>query len=314
MKILHQIHFIIILFLAVSANLKAQEGMNLVPNPSFEDTIQCPIWVGDFTVADWIKPTYGSSDYFHTCSTGQLGIPQNVFGWQHPRTGNAYVGAHGSGLTGGNAREYIQCQLITPLEAGKQYEVSFWITRADSCTIACNNIGAYLSESPVYSSDSYPLPYIPQVISQDIITDAVNWVQIIDTITAEGGEEYLTIGVFSDDNNTDWIPVAGGWHGVFHYFYDDVSVIQIPTTDIIDIFENDNLKLFPNPSNKEISITSMEIIKSIDIYSYLGHYITTIDVNSKNRLIDLTMYSQGLYLFKINTNELTYVKKIIINH
>lgn len=302
----------IMIFLILFSNVYSQ---NLVPNPSFEDMISCPQWVGDFTVSDWIKPTWGSSDYFHTCSW-ELGIPQNVFGWQHPRTGNAYVGAHGSNpSSGSNAREYIQCQLISPLEAGELYEVSFWVSRTDSSTYAVDNVGAYLSTTAISRNDGNPfVQFTPQVVSNpnEPVTDAVNWVQIVDTIMAIGSEQYLTIGVFSDDANTNWTPVSGGWNEVFHYYYDDVSVIKITTNSIHGLGKN-NVSVFPNPSNGIVTITSGTAIESYEVYSLAGQVIASEDVNYRNTVIDLTMHPAGLYVIGIKTNELTSIKKIIIN-
>ena len=170
-----------LLFVLLLAICHSQQ--NLVPNPSFEIIDSCPQFVGNFTVVDWNKPTWGSSDNFHTCSTGQNGVPQNVLGWEYPKTGSGYVGTWGHSFIGTNYREYIQCQLLSPLEEDKQYEVSFWVSRADSSTFACNNIGAFLSSTPVFLADNTNLPYTPQVVSEAIITDAINWIQIIDTIS-----------------------------------------------------------------------------------------------------------------------------------
>jgi hypothetical protein len=288
---------------------------NLVPNPSFEDTVSCPIWVGNFTLKDWIKPSWGSPDNFHSCSSGQLGVPQNVFGWQSARTGNGYVGAHGSDLSGSNSREYIQCQLNSPLTTGKKYEISFWVSRADSSTYACNNIGAYLSTNAVSISSTSNMPYSPQVFSANIISDALNWVQIIDTIQAVGGEQYLTIGVFSDDFNTNYTSVSGGWQTVFHYYYDDVSVTEILPNHILEVKNKNSIKLFPNPSDNFIQLISTEIIENYTLYNHYGRIIYSKQcVNNENEIIDTSIFPSGIYYMIITTENYTSKHSLIINH
>jgi hypothetical protein len=289
--------------------------VNLVPNPSFEDTVSCPIWVGNFTVKNWIKPSWGSPDNFHSCSNGQLGVPQNVFGWQNARTGNGYVGAHGSDLSGSNSREYIQCQLNTPLIVGKKYEVGFWVSRADSSTYACNNIGAYLSTTAVSISSTSNMPYSPQVFSANIISDALNWVQIIDTIQAVGGEQYLTIGVFSDDFNTNYTSVSGGWQTVFHYYYDDVSVTEVLPNHTLEVKSRNSIKLFPNPSDNFIMLNSSEKIENYTLYNRFGRIIySKQSSNNQNEIINTSIFPSGIYYISITTENSMSKHSLIINH
>lgn len=62
-------------------------AQNLVPNPSFEDTLQCPN--GDFNnIKFWINPTSATPDIFNSCSTdGFTGVPVNYFGNQSASMG-----------------------------------------------------------------------------------------------------------------------------------------------------------------------------------------------------------------------------------
>ena len=65
---------------------------NLVPNPSFEDTVTCPNNRGQITYAtSWLNPTIASPDYMNACNAGQVGVPSNYLGTQNAHTGNAYA-------------------------------------------------------------------------------------------------------------------------------------------------------------------------------------------------------------------------------
>ena len=72
------------------------QAQNLVLNPSFEDTVQCPTNLDQLSLAvGWYKPTGASSDYFNKCNiNGMVDVPQNGFGSENPKTGDAYAGIY----------------------------------------------------------------------------------------------------------------------------------------------------------------------------------------------------------------------------
>lgn len=79
-------------------NTNAQ--VNLVPNPSFEETISCSSW-GIHSVFTWFTPTVGSPDIFKKCMIiPNYKTPNNNKGYQYPRTGDNYAG----GVWGGGLR------------------------------------------------------------------------------------------------------------------------------------------------------------------------------------------------------------------
>lgn len=76
---------------------------NLVPNYSFEQKSHCPTNTSQaYVISDWFVPTNGSTDYFHYCSNflttyssaWRVNVPDNLFGYQNPLTGEAYVGTY----------------------------------------------------------------------------------------------------------------------------------------------------------------------------------------------------------------------------
>jgi OmpA-OmpF porin, OOP family len=110
----------------------------------------CPTVMGALDKCDfWYSPTNGTPDYYNSCAVGDPGVPQNIFGWQEARTGDGNVGCHANTFNGSNVREHLQIQLTQPLENNIHYEVEFYISRADSSSLGCNNIGAYLSDTPI---------------------------------------------------------------------------------------------------------------------------------------------------------------------
>lgn len=198
---------------------------NLVSNGSFEQISFCPQMNDPTPVIDWGNPTLGTPDYFNSCN-GE--VPQNIWGYQDANTGNAYLGI--STMFTNAYREYIQCRLIQPLDVGKKYSVSFYLSRGDSCGAACDQVGAFFSDEAISSTDAMLLPITPQVSSGtgNLLTNAISWQRISGTFLATGSEEYLTIGVFSDSSHLGWITIDSNsvFPGQAYYYIDDVSVTE----------------------------------------------------------------------------------------
>lgn len=225
---------------------------NLVNNYSFEDTIKCPISAGQVNFSKyWFDPTGGSSDYFNSCAYSHtlslpnatiVAVPQNMGGYQFPRTGNAYCGfaTYANGFS--NGREYIKNRLKYSLTNSKTYCVTFYVNRVDSCTFASANIGAYFSnDSMMGPAPPYLINVTPDIEETTIINDTVNWVQVQGTYLSNGNYNFITIGNFRDDANTAFSqtkPISSNPINYFkhlsYYHIDDVSVVEInPATAAI---------------------------------------------------------------------------------
>lgn len=220
-------------------------SQNLVPNPSFEDTdlFFCGIMTSsDFNSAasEWQTPGDGSPDMYYTnindtCFNFQPNStysgPIGIKGSQIPRTGNIMVGFGAFTIQGMEQREYIEVALSTPLTVGSHYVVEFYVSLADSIEFATDNLGIYLSEQLINQASNSVISATPQIQSNGMITDTQNWVRIADTIEATAPFQYLTIGNFSSDANTNLQanPAYSSKPGTYgaYYFIDDVSVENI---------------------------------------------------------------------------------------
>ena len=237
----------ILFFTSVMLNLFQQLpsfAQNLVPNPSFEiinappDTVfsgYCYLYTGGFSPPlsqepPWDTPTNGSPDPYNICShpISSASIPMNWAGYQQPHSGNGYAA---QAFYLGSYREYIQVELDTPLVAGNKYCASFYVNRADSSKLACNNFGMYFSTTHTFIANQLPLPFIPQINDTNIVTDSTGWTLVYGQYEANGGERYIIIGNFYSDSLTDTIQVFGHPHtyqqNLAYYFIDDVSVFEM---------------------------------------------------------------------------------------
>uniref|UniRef100_UPI001C30B2A5 hypothetical protein n=1 Tax=Crocinitomix algicola TaxID=1740263 RepID=UPI001C30B2A5 len=95
---------------------------SLIPNPSFEDTLCCPISVAAlFCTESWIQASDATSDYLHySCGLDYLaGIPPE---YPLPEGGDAYVGF--INMTGNH--EMVGVCIDGPLLSGVNYNLTLY--------------------------------------------------------------------------------------------------------------------------------------------------------------------------------------------
>jgi len=216
------------LFLFLFGTLSYGNAQNLVPNYSFETFTTCPTQYEGLCflyAPPWSCASLGSADLFNSCGNPSMaGVPDNAIGSQLANTGEGYAGFICFWPSISNYREYPMVQLTAPLIAGEWYYVSFFISVADSgCGV--ENVGAHFSTSSIYQSQFTTLNVTPQIENTTgMITDNIGWVFIGGCFQAAGGEQFMTIGNFYNDNET---PLDPDCSGTYNYFYvDDVSVVQ----------------------------------------------------------------------------------------
>lgn len=238
--------------------------INIVPNPSFEDTIgPCDFQMAILSsslapkhVKNWTTYKYMSPDYYNYCANffpgnpypNSSSVPFNCYGYQHPKTGDAYVGL---GLYWLNylpdsvqiSSELAVVKLKQPLKSNHCYYGEFYASSGDINAIVINQLGMLLSQT---TNTTNPFVYdnvIQPQIQWDttkVFNDTLNWVKISGTFVAQGGEEYLTIGNFRDGAHvkkqfipTNFVTPCGisNPHSGTYVFIDDVALYQIPQPD-----------------------------------------------------------------------------------
>jgi hypothetical protein len=209
-------------------------GQNLVPNPSFELKDSCPYYLGEYIDQNWFTPTSGTPESYSSCSiNGQVDVPLNYLGYQFARTGNCYVGIGTSSIpdTTYTLREYISTQLTQRLDSDEFYCVTFYVSLAGNSKWAIDKIGAFISDTMHNHTWGYyiQLDSIPQIesASGDILLDSINWIEISGIFKAKGNEEYITIGNFHTNQETNYIEYQFNSWATSYYYIDDVSVEKV---------------------------------------------------------------------------------------
>jgi gliding motility-associated-like protein len=222
---------------------------NLVPNGGFEILDTCPKTFGQIHHAKpWVG--IGTPDLFNSCSStnGGLGVPKNLFGFQNPKSGNGYAG-FGSGSIGFNNAlnlppetdyyEYLQIRLDQELVFGQKYCYQYFVSTANPGVYYNNNYTIYLlkefsivlSGAPISNSwdpitkqcyIDFPATH---TFNTGFTTDTAAWYEVRGEFIANGGEKYLTIGIFKLLTTNDILLVSSKTDFAGAYYYiDDVSL------------------------------------------------------------------------------------------
>lgn len=216
---IHQCFLSAVAFLiACLAHVGTGKAQNLVMNPSFEENERCPEFLGSVRafrpekaeglVHYWLaNPPDCTPDYFHACGKRNFKVPKNLCGDLAALDGEAYLGLimrigdpGGYSLQDLYYREHVTSKLSESLEKGFLYRVSFWVALSAYSNFAVAQIGAYFTEEPYIIKEN--AVHQPQIKHQGSYLTQKTWVEICDTLVAEGNEQYITIGNFEALGNT----------------------------------------------------------------------------------------------------------------
>lgn len=295
---------LLLFLLAITYNVLSQ---NLVPNGSFEEFYDCPGHQGQFYVDFWFVTPIGdyTPEYYNDCSeeNTQSDVPENVAGFQYPYEGEGYAGVYCYGNDTGS-REYIEIQLSAPLIENQEYEFSMQVSLPERFGLGVNNLGALFTEELVEGNGAGEPRLIeanPQVKAEVPITDKDNWTQITGTFIAEGGEEYLTIGNFFSDENTETVSV---WPNDFpnwsYYYIDAVSLTPVILNTEDNELEN-QLNVYPNPISDyfTVELATHQSNVSVKLYNVMGELLLQRNIENHLLKIDISDLSTGIYLLEI---------------
>jgi hypothetical protein len=300
-----------VFLLLLMTGIKDTRAQNLVINPGFEDTLQCPYFVSQIDFAVNWHTSVNTPDYYHACNnTGQVnpgivGVPNSARGYQPARTGDAFAGVVIYWTAQANYREIFYAQLQSPLVAGVEYSVGMYVVmNEDNAMWAVDGgLGIYLSSTPI--NPSTPFAYTPQISnpSGNVLNDTLNWTAISGIYTAAGGEQFITIGSFIPDNMLT-IVNRGGTYPFTSYAIEDVWVLRDSiTTGINPANQIRETKVFPNPFEDNLGIevpdnTPSEVILYDITSRKMLHQEFTNSVSLNTEAFD-----SGVYYYEVRNNK-----------
>jgi Secretion system C-terminal sorting domain len=231
---------LIILLFTVCASKVVAQTVNLIPDPSFEDTLDIVGYETQLALKYWKNL---DSTRIAACRTvyfylGNMQLFNSNFN-QLPRGG-------GGGITIGSSfynpsyefqRGLCRTKLKSKLVSGKKYCVKIY-------AVSCERYAPYVTDGlqlyfdnggldtmiSIHGDSSGIFPQVsPQISLNKILTDTVNWNLVMGNFVANGTEEFLTIGNFKNDSATNKIVINPGTLNdpISELLIDDVSVYPI---------------------------------------------------------------------------------------
>jgi hypothetical protein len=303
-------------------------GQNLVPNFSFEQNDSCPTNENQIRYAlGWSNYRYATPDYYNSCSPpDSFGVPYSMFSHQdEPRNCNAYAGLVTYATPHNWYREMIGVQLSQPLVIGQKYFLSFYTVMSEyylngiQYGMPSNNIGIRLSTIQYTQSNPCPYDNFAHLRSVAVIDDSVNWHRISGSITADSAYNYLILGNFFDDANTDTIhySCSSCLNYGSYYLVDDICLSTdsflcnggldtLPcVTSINELNKIAKFNIYPNPAsfNSPFTFTypSTSAKKEIIIYSIHGKEIARYALPqwSSTQTVKLPQMAGGVYVARM---------------
>ena len=106
-------------------NCEINIDLSLVPNPSFEDTLCCPMAEGMVSCAtDWFQASDATSDFYHACGITEFGVDDALPpAMPIPSGGDGFIGLFNFGA---GYREYVGACTTGPMLAGVTYTLEFY--------------------------------------------------------------------------------------------------------------------------------------------------------------------------------------------
>jgi len=255
-------------------------SQNLVKNPSFEAYSKCPEGLGNLSadVDYWSAPTLGSTDYFNGCSIA-MGTPENFNGKQPADFGTGYAGLYL--FAPADYREYLQAELLRPLEKDKTYQISFYVSLAERSDFAVKEFGLLFSNNEInietrktfskkhwYQQKGNSYSYL-EIGYSNFYSDTKDWQLIHTQFTAKGDEKYLIIGNFKNNKRTRLFKTKRNAKQGAYYYLDEVVVKDL--SPAANTFELDKIHTFKNLlfafDKTDLANSSIEEIDKV--YAYL---------------------------------------------
>ncbi len=226
----------------------ANEFRNLVWNGGFEYSNNCrqplmalPIEPNTEIAPFWRTLGTGTPDVFMHCEqSDQSGKKTKEDASYTGKNMAGFIAYHeGGGDLGKNYSEYLLGSLKTPLEAEKDYHISFRLRSSDFSRYAVENIGIrFFKEAPskldfdvIDERSDIPYPFDHEISYKD------GWVKVEGKVHAQGGEQCFAIGLYGAPNPKRYDVFESGQFNIkersedlilpyAYYYVDNVTVSE----------------------------------------------------------------------------------------
>jgi hypothetical protein len=207
----------------------------------------------------------------------------------------------GIALTGPSVyREYLEIKLDSALKDAHDYCVEFWVSMADYTTVATYPPQIYFSDTAINVPTNTLLNFVPQFVDTTaFVTDTANWVLVSGTFTSYCNCQYMLIGNFNNDANTDTMQVAYPYNSAYYYI-DDVSISECIPAGMINTADKKPILIYPNPA---ITILRIEAdnkpYHTAKIKNIIGQALLVTSIKDRETSVDIRSLSPGIYYLQL---------------
>lgn len=211
-----------LLFLFLPFYIHAQ---NIIPNGGFEDENICTEYSKNCAPAAWIATSLFANYYFDN--------------QPNAHAGNHFVGLIIQNIAHPGIRNFIRTQLLCKLQPGHQYNLEFFVRSSHD---ALDSIGVYFSTDDFLFDRRYFKSFFPQRWVKNGLDsssyNASNWQRVHFIYTANGSEQFITIGNFKrgeykPNGHTEF-------ENEYYFFLDDVSLTPVDVNEHLCTEAGDN--------------------------------------------------------------------------
>ncbi|MBU6204581.1 MAG: gliding motility-associated C-terminal domain-containing protein [Bacteroidetes bacterium] len=251
--------FFVLLFIY----LNTQAQTNLVPNGDFEEIAFCTSGVNVFAqIQNW--KGCSTPEAFNECfGNNNFKVPINMRGVQFPQSGLTYVGIFN--ILVPENREFIWVKLNSGLDTSKLYQISFYVSYAETSTLLSNNLDLLLSTKTINCSDVNSCCFKLTGNSFPLIKDTENWFKVEALVKPDSSYQYICIGNTKSDLQSDYILIDSFAVNKFSFLYIDNIAITVVADIVPDSIgtplcfnsitpnkdgKNDIFRLVPNEQSK----------------------------------------------------------------
>jgi len=240
--------------------------------------------------------------------SSNFSVPSNGLGYQQAASGNAYVGII-CFINNFFGREIIANSLIAPLTIGQKYFVSFKINRPNDTVAVGYSINGMGAKFSTVTQTNVSIDNSPHIYTNSVVSDTVNWTRIAGSFIADSTYNYLMIGNFFDDANTNAVHDVTGTAPWAYYLVDDVCVSTdslLCANFSVSVEENSlehQFSFYPNPATDFVTVqNSFNAPFNITVFNVLGQELySKQNITSNNLQLDVNSYNAGLFFIQINS-------------
>ncbi len=227
-----------------------------------------------------------------------------------------------------DAREFLKCSLNYPLIQDVDYYVELYVSQSDSAEYATHNVGVTFTD--VDTGEFGELLCWPECevyvenSSANPLTSKTEWVKVSGTFTALGGEQYIHIGNFRTDADSEIEFIGGGvgpqydWF-IGAYYIDDVWLSHVDSAHYVSVNEESSIdnyvRVFPNPASDVVSIECNMRLEEVSLFDLRGKMIMKGAVAGRKESIDLSELLDGIYFLTLTDDDGNrYTERLVVQH